>query len=156
MPWILSNPRGTVDSMANKADHMAWTEDNFALAEQLWESDNPVERRWSAVVAYCAILHTAHAVAADLWSDHPEGHFAVREVVTRMDPNRLGLGASVQEASLISINARYIGDHEAAATWFAPSFMVKVHLESTMSSMSNTGSGLESVMLNAPATLRAC
>ena len=39
-----------------------------------------------------------------------------------MDPNRLGLAANVQEASLISINARYIGDHEAAATWFAPSF----------------------------------
>jgi hypothetical protein len=28
--------------------------------------------------------------------------------------------SDVQEASLISINARYIGDHQPAATWFAP------------------------------------
>ncbi len=121
-PWIPSNRLGTVDPMANKTDHLAWAEDNSALAEQLWESADPVERRWSAVVAYYAILHTAHAVAADLWNDHPEDHFAVREVVTRMDPTRLGLAANVQEASLISINARYIGDHQTAATWFAPSF----------------------------------
>jgi hypothetical protein len=81
-----------------------------------------VERRWSAVVSYYAILHTAHAVAADLWNDHPEDHFEVRNVVLRMDPNRPGLAASIQEASLIAIGARYIGDNRTAATWFAPYF----------------------------------
>ena len=108
--------------MANKVDHLAWAEDNRILAERLWESDDPVERRWSAVVAYYAILHTAHAVAADLWNGHPEDHFAVREVATRMDPTRVGLAATIQEASLISIGARYIGDHQTAAAWFAPFF----------------------------------
>ncbi|MEX1124271.1 MAG: hypothetical protein WEE53_01275 [Acidimicrobiia bacterium] len=108
--------------MANKVDHLAWAEANSQFAERLWTSDDPGERRWSAVVSYYAILHTAHAVAADLWNDHPEDHFAVRNVSLRMDSNRSALAASIQEASLIAIGARYIGDNQTAATWFAPYF----------------------------------
>lgn len=108
--------------MANKADHLDWAEGNVELAERLWESDDPVERRWSAVIAYYAILQTAHAVAADLWNEHPQDHFEVRNVVLRIDPNRRELAASIQEAGTISIGARYIGDHQSAATWFAPYF----------------------------------
>lgn len=114
--------RNYVQIMATKADHLDWAEGNFELAERLWESTDPVERRWSAVVAYYSILQTAHAIAADLWNEHPQDHFEVRNVVLRIDPNRRGLAASIQEAGTISIGARYIGDHQSAATWFAPYF----------------------------------
>lgn len=67
------------------------------------------------------ILQPAHAVAADLWSEDPQDHFEVRNVVLRIDPSRTGLAATIQEAGLISVGARYIGDHQSAATWFAPS-----------------------------------
>jgi len=120
--WNPSTIAVTVVRMANKADHLDWADRNFELAERLWASDEPAERRWSAVVAYYAILHTAHAVAADLWNDHPQDHFEVRNVILRMDPNRPGLAANVQEASLISVGARYIGDNQTAATWFGASF----------------------------------
>jgi hypothetical protein len=108
--------------MAAKADHLDWAEGNFGLAERLWESEDPVERRWSTVVAYYAILQTAHAVAADLWNEHPQDHFEVRNVVLRIDPSRTGLAANIQESAMISVGARYIGDHQSAATWFAPYF----------------------------------
>jgi hypothetical protein len=114
--------QGYVQFMAGKADHLDWAEGNFGLAERLWESDDPVERRWSTVVAYYAILQTAHAVAADLWSEHPQDHFEVRNVVLRIDPSRTGLAANIQESAMISVGARYIGDHQSAATWFAPYF----------------------------------
>lgn len=108
--------------MANKDDHLDWAEANVVLAERLWESTDRSERRWSAVIAYYAILQTAHAVAADRWNDHPQDHFEVRNVVLRIDPTRIGLAANIQEAAMISVGARYIGDYQSAATWFAPSF----------------------------------
>lgn len=113
---------GYFQIMANKADHLDWAEGNVEVAERLGESNDPVERRWSAVVAYYAILQTAHAVAADMWNEHPQDHFEVRNVVLRIDPNRRGLAASIQEAGTISNGARYIGDHQSATTWFAPYF----------------------------------
>lgn len=122
MVWNPSCSVCTFDTVAGKSDHLSWAEANASLAERLWESDDPTERRWSAVVSYYAILHTAHAVAADLWGAHPIDHFEVRNVVLRLDETRVVLAASVQEASLISVGARYIGDHQSASTWFAPSF----------------------------------
>jgi hypothetical protein len=52
----------------------------------------------------------------------PQDHFEVRNVVLRIDPNRQGLAASIHEAAMISINARYIGDQQSASTWFMPYF----------------------------------
>lgn len=120
--WNWSTLPVTVGCVANRADHLGWADDNAGFAERLWASSDPVERRWSTVVAYYSILHTAHAVAADLWNEHPENHFEVRNVVLRMDPNRQGLAATIQEAYLISAGARYIAGDMRAVTWFSPYF----------------------------------
>lgn len=72
------------------------------------------------MAAYYCLLHTAHAIAAERWGEHPSEHLDVLRVVTRVNPTRLQLKAELQESMLLSMNARYLNEGAMSKSWFTP------------------------------------
>jgi hypothetical protein len=96
------------------------------MSERLYESTDPTDRRWSVVVAYYSVLHGAHAIAARRWDEHPDSHLEVIDLPLRIDPNRTGLKAQIQELLELSMNARYLkGSASSAARWYEPYFVTE-------------------------------
>lgn len=94
--------------MAGRKDHLEWAEAHAGLAERLWEEGEKTERRWAAVVADYSLLHTVHAIAAELFNEHPEDHPQRWKLPRRIEPDRSTLAAQLQESFHLSRNARYM------------------------------------------------